>query len=78
MPKIEIQELKKQLVISMRQNHKLERDLAKLDKRIALLIKNRLSLQDVLVANRGMRSQKKNAVVNNLEGKKLEVIYSYS
>ena len=35
----EIQELKKQLVMSVRQNHKLDRDLSKLDKRIALLIK---------------------------------------
>jgi Ras GTPase-activating-like protein IQGAP2/3 len=36
-----IQELKAQLVIELRKNHALDRKLAKLDKRIALLIKNR-------------------------------------
>lgn len=37
----EIQNLKKELQIEVRQNHVLERELAKLDKRIGLLIKNR-------------------------------------
>lgn len=44
----EIQELKRQLVIEIRRNHVLDRDLQKLDKRIGLLIKNRTTLQDVL------------------------------
>lgn len=57
----------------MRQNHKLERDLAKLDKRIALLIKNRTSLQDVIAASKGLKSQKKNAERAQMEGKQLEV-----
>lgn len=37
----EIQELKQQLTMEIRKNHVLERDLAKLDKRIGLLIRNR-------------------------------------
>merc|ERR1712137_327040 len=70
----EIQELKKQLVISMRQNHKLERDLAKLDKRIALLIKNRTSLQEVLATSKRLRSQKKGqgGEATQMDPKKLE------
>eukprot|EP00008_Paramoeba_atlantica_P012607 CAMPEP_0201488422 /NCGR_PEP_ID=MMETSP0151_2-20130828/18137_1 /ASSEMBLY_ACC=CAM_ASM_000257 /TAXON_ID=200890 /ORGANISM="Paramoeba atlantica, Strain 621/1 / CCAP 1560/9" /LENGTH=834 /DNA_ID=CAMNT_0047873709 /DNA_START=70 /DNA_END=2574 /DNA_ORIENTATION=+ len=40
-----IQELKQQLVIELRKNHALDRKLAKLDKRIALLIKNRGNVQ---------------------------------
>lgn len=72
----EIQELKKQLIISMRQNHKLERDLAKLDKRIALLIKNRTNLQDVIAASKGLKSQKKSEITQ-MDAKKLEVIYLY-
>ena len=40
-----IQELKQQLVIELRKNHALDRKLAKLDKRIALLIKNRFVSQ---------------------------------
>jgi hypothetical protein len=43
-----IQELKKQLVIEIRRNHVLDRDLQKLDKRISLLIKNKGNIQDVI------------------------------
>lgn len=67
----EIQDLKKKLVISVRQNHKLERDLAKLDKRIALLIKNRTSLQEVIAASKGLKSQKKGEGAQ-MDAKKLE------
>lgn len=56
----------------MRQNHKLERDLAKLDKRIALLIKNRTNLQDVIAASKGLKSQSKKEIFQ-MEPKKLEV-----
>jgi hypothetical protein len=41
----EIQELKRQLVIEIRRNHVLDKDLQKLDKRIGLLIKNRNNLE---------------------------------
>ena len=43
-----IQELKAQLVIELRKNHALDRKLAKLDKKIALLIKNRGNLQMIM------------------------------
>lgn len=55
----EIQDLKAQLVSDIRRNHTLEADLKKLDKRIALLIKNRGNLQMVLAAQQGLKSQKK-------------------
>jgi Ras GTPase-activating-like protein IQGAP2/3 len=55
----EIQELKAQMVNDIRRNHALEADLKKLDKRIALLIKNRGNLQMVLAAQQGLKSQKK-------------------
>eukprot|EP01087_Luapelamoeba_hula_P002864 TRINITY_DN1266_c0_g1_i2.p1 TRINITY_DN1266_c0_g1~~TRINITY_DN1266_c0_g1_i2.p1 ORF type:complete len:921 (+),score=243.14 TRINITY_DN1266_c0_g1_i2:199-2961(+) len=51
-----IQDLKKQLVIEIRRNHVLDRDLQKLDKRIGLLIKNRTSIELVL---KGMEKKKK-------------------
>jgi Ras GTPase-activating-like protein IQGAP2/3 len=47
MPTAEIQELKRQLVKEVRRNHALERELAKLDGRIALLIQNRTSIQEI-------------------------------
>jgi len=56
----------------MRQNHKLERDLAKLDKRIALLIKNRTSLQEVLATSKRLQSQKKGQEHTQMDAKKLE------
>jgi len=54
-----IQELKKQLVIEIRRNHVLDRDLQKLDKRISLLIKNKGNIQDVIAVSKGMKSNKK-------------------
>jgi len=56
---LRIQELKKQLVIEIRRNHVLDRDLQKLDKRISLLIKNKGNIQDVIAASRGLKSNKK-------------------
>jgi Ras GTPase-activating-like protein IQGAP2/3 len=56
---LRIQELKKQLVIEIRRNHVLDRDLQKLDKRISLLIKNKGSIQDVIAASKGLKSNKK-------------------
>lgn len=67
----EIQELKKNLIVAVRTNHKLERDLAKLDKRIALLIKNKQSLQEVLAASKGMRKKGK-IEEHQMDPKKME------
>lgn len=55
----EIQELKRNLVSEIRRNHVLERDLNKLDKRIALLIKNRGNIDEL---EKGKSSDKKKAV----------------
>ncbi|EGC29378.1 Ras GTPase-activating protein [Dictyostelium purpureum] len=43
----EIQELKRNMVAEIRRNHLLERDVNKLDKRIALLIKHRSNIKDL-------------------------------
>jgi len=51
----EIQELKRQLVAGVRSNHALEQDLGKLDTRIALLIQNRTSIQEI---DRAMKKKK--------------------
>jgi len=67
----DIQELKRQLVASVRQNHKLDIDVSALDKKIALLIKNRTSIQEVYAASKGLKSQKK-AEALQLDPKKLE------
>jgi hypothetical protein len=48
--------LKRQLVSEVRRNHNFERELNKLDKRIALLIKNRGNIQEVL-ASHGKKSK---------------------
>lgn len=52
----EIEELKKQLVREIRRNHTLEKDLEKLNTRIALLIQNRTSIQEI---DRQMKKKKK-------------------
>jgi len=69
----QIQELKKRLVIEIRRNHVLDRDLQKLDKKIALLIKNKGNIQDVMAAAKGLKSNKKVSTNNDLlDARKLE------
>lgn len=53
----EIQELKRQLVAGVRANHTLEQNLSKLDSRIALLIQNRTSIQEIDRAIKKKKSQ---------------------
>eukprot|EP01117_Protostelium_nocturnum_P020952 TRINITY_DN97_c0_g1_i1.p1 TRINITY_DN97_c0_g1~~TRINITY_DN97_c0_g1_i1.p1 ORF type:complete len:852 (-),score=397.92 TRINITY_DN97_c0_g1_i1:65-2620(-) len=53
----EIQELKRNLVSEVRRNHVLERELNKLDKRIALLIKNRGNIQEVLATSHSSKKK---------------------
>lgn len=55
---VEIQELKRNIVAEVRKNHQLERDLTKLDKRIALLIKHRSSIKELLAATQKKRQVK--------------------
>eukprot|EP00027_Filamoeba_sp_ATCC50430_P012203 CAMPEP_0168574896 /NCGR_PEP_ID=MMETSP0413-20121227/19350_1 /TAXON_ID=136452 /ORGANISM="Filamoeba nolandi, Strain NC-AS-23-1" /LENGTH=918 /DNA_ID=CAMNT_0008608319 /DNA_START=71 /DNA_END=2824 /DNA_ORIENTATION=+ len=53
-----IQELKRNLVSEVRRNHVLEREVTKLDKRIALLIKNRGNIQEILAHSSSKKSKK--------------------
>eukprot|EP00026_Physarum_polycephalum_P003083 Phypoly_transcript_03092.p1 GENE.Phypoly_transcript_03092~~Phypoly_transcript_03092.p1 ORF type:complete len:847 (+),score=180.92 Phypoly_transcript_03092:122-2542(+) len=46
----EIQELKRNMVAELRKNHQLEKELSKLDKRIALLIKHRSNIKEIIAA----------------------------
>eukprot|EP01117_Protostelium_nocturnum_P002977 TRINITY_DN13906_c0_g1_i1.p1 TRINITY_DN13906_c0_g1~~TRINITY_DN13906_c0_g1_i1.p1 ORF type:complete len:845 (-),score=237.82 TRINITY_DN13906_c0_g1_i1:97-2631(-) len=62
----EIQELKRNLVSEVRRNHVLERDLNKLDKRIALLIKNRGNIQEVMGTSQTKKT-KNQEIVNKTE-----------
>jgi len=48
----EITELKRQMLKEVRKNHALEKELQSIEKRIALLIKNRVDVQEVLQASK--------------------------
>ena len=61
----EIQELKRQLVSGVRANHTLESNLSKLDGRIALLIQNRTSIQEIDRAMKKKKAQEENVAVAN-------------
>jgi len=75
-----IQELKKQLAIEIRRNHMLDRDLNKLDKKIALLIKSRdpkfieqcMNIKLKSQKKKGAKAEQMNANQNKLDAKKLE------
>jgi len=56
----EIQELKRNMVAELRKNHQLERELWRLDKRIALLIKHRSNIKEIIAA-----AQKKPKALKN-------------
>ncbi|EFA81719.1 RasGTPase-activating protein [Heterostelium album PN500] len=71
----EIQELKRNMIAEIRRNHLLERDLTKLDKRIALLIKHRSNIKELLASEEKKKSKKKKTDGNenvNLDGKQIE------
>ncbi|EGG18524.1 RasGTPase-activating protein [Cavenderia fasciculata] len=55
----EIQELKRNMIAEIRRNHLLERDLIKLDKRIALLIKHRSNIKELLLEQAKKAKKKK-------------------
>jgi Ras GTPase-activating-like protein IQGAP2/3 len=61
----QMQDLKAQLVIEIRRNHVLDRDVAKLDKKIALLIKNRGNIEALsLKKDQGKASSSKSKRAN--------------
>lgn len=63
-----IQDLKKQMVIQIRKNYVLDRDLAALEKKIALLIKNKGSIQGLRMKS----TKKKPQGPPTIESRKLE------
>lgn len=65
--------MKRNLVSEVRRNHSLERELGKLDKRIALLIKNRGNIQEVLAQGGGKKKPQVVEKAETFEGRKLEV-----
>jgi len=72
----QIQELKREIINEIRKNHALEKDLSKLDKRIALLIKNKGNISEVLAASAGMKNAAKvvSATRKEVDPRKLEVL----
>ena len=52
---IELHELKRQIMTSINTNKNLDHDLDMMDVKIGLLIKNRITLQDVLVQHKKLR-----------------------
>lgn len=69
---VEIQELKRNLVQEVRRNHTLEAELGKVDKRIALLIKNRGNIQEeITVSKKKHTEQKRHDLIS--EPKKVEL-----
>jgi Ras GTPase-activating-like protein IQGAP2/3 len=63
----DIQELKRQLAKEIRRNYALERELQRLEKKIALLIQNRTSIQEI---DRELKRKKKKAEVTSSDEKK--------
>jgi len=59
----DIQELKRQLAKEIRRNYALERELQRLEKKIALLIQNRTSIQEI---DRELKRKKKKSRSNFL------------
>eukprot|EP00761_Pharyngomonas_kirbyi_P013726 gb/GECH01013755.1/.p1 GENE.gb/GECH01013755.1/~~gb/GECH01013755.1/.p1 ORF type:complete len:1598 (+),score=438.48 gb/GECH01013755.1/:1-4794(+) len=57
----EIQNLKRQIVDQIRMNNSLEKDIRELDNRIALLIRNRITIQEVFKYSSGLKKYKKSS-----------------
>lgn len=65
----QLDELRQQVVIEVRNNLLLESNLKKLDKKIALLIRNRISIQEVIRSQKSGRVYSKSDTVNDVDGK---------
>jgi len=70
----EIQELKRNMVSELRKNHQLERELWRLDKRIALLIKHRSNIKEIIAAaqKKAKAPKKEGETVFHLSPKQME------
>jgi len=69
----EIQELKRKLVSEVRRNHGLEQDIQRLDKKIALLIKNRGNIQEVLAKTEHKKKRAENKAPELISDQKREL-----
>lgn len=61
---IELQELKRQVITSIKMNKNLEQDLDMMDVKIGLLVKNRITLQDVLMQHKRLKKYKEDIESN--------------
>jgi len=63
----EVRRLRSQIVSGARKNHILERELSEIDEKIKLLIKNRISVQEVIAQSAGALPDEKGAVAGSEE-----------
>lgn len=61
---IELQELKRQIITAIKMNKNLEQDLDMMDVKIGLLVKNRITLQDVLAQHKKLKKYKEDIELN--------------
>jgi Ras GTPase-activating-like protein IQGAP1 len=59
-----LQELKRQIITSIKMNKNLEQDLDMMDVKIGLLVKNRITLQDVLMQHKKLKKYKEDIEIN--------------
>ena len=62
---LELQQLKRQIMTSIKINKNLEQDLDMMDVKIGLLIKNRITLQDVLIQHKRLKKYKEDIEQNH-------------
>ncbi|ESN91702.1 hypothetical protein HELRODRAFT_108462 [Helobdella robusta] len=65
---IELDKLRHQVVQEIRSNQQLDQDLNQMDVKIGLLVKNRITLQDVVSQNKFLRQYQSNASVGSGTG----------
>ena len=61
---LELQELKRQVIGYIKLNKNLEQDLDMMDVKIGLLVKNRITLQDVLMQHKKLKKYKEDIELN--------------
>jgi Ras GTPase-activating-like protein IQGAP2/3 len=62
MAEMDLEQLRQKVVKNIRDNKKLEKDLSDMEIKIALLLKNRITLDEVLKANRSANSGKRGSI----------------
>ena len=61
---LELQDLKRQIITAIKMNKNLEQELDMMDVKIGLLVKNRITLQDVLMQHKKLRKYKEDIEQN--------------